>query len=112
MLQNFVHGVESMLPTILWSLNVVSNIIIVVFFALKFRPIKITVSKGSFRVFAKDANPQNLTNLVSALYYDGGQISAQDRKTILDRTNSMRWGFVKNEVTTPTDQKPVEVAAK
>jgi len=105
MFMNFVHAA---LPTIIAALSLLSNTMIVVFFVLKFWPKKIVVSRGSFWVFGKDANAQNLTNLVSANLYGGGQISVEDRKVILDRTNSLKWGFVKNEIpVAPASNGPV-----
>jgi len=100
MFMNFVHGVESWLPTILAVVSFVSNAMIIAFFILKFRPVNILTSRGQFWVLAKDANAQNLTNLVSALFYEGGQISVEDRKIILNRTNSLKWGL-KNQAPTP-----------
>lgn len=47
------------------------------------RPKKVQLSIGSFRVKRKYFNVQTVTNIVSAKYYDGGQVPADVRREII-----------------------------
>ena len=46
----------------------------------------VTLSIGSFKIKRKDYNVQNVTNVVSLRYYNGGQIPADVRGEIIKVT--------------------------
>lgn len=46
----------------------------------------IRLSVGSFKMKRKDINVQNLTNVVSANFYDGGKVPDNIRKEIIEFT--------------------------
>lgn len=48
---------------------------------------RVDLSIGSFKVRRKDYNVQNITNLVSLHYYDGGMIPDEIRGEILRKTS-------------------------
>lgn len=48
---------------------------------------KVKLSIGSFRVRHKNYNYQDVTNLVSTLFYNGGRIDESVRREILEQLN-------------------------
>ena len=64
------------------------SIIWVAFLAVKGYTYKtVCLSVGSFKMKRKDCNVQNVTNLVSLYYYDGGIVPDNVRKEILEKTS-------------------------
>lgn len=58
----------------------------------------VTLSIGSFKVRRKDCNVQNVTNLVSMLFYAGGVVPDSVRKEILEKTTPKFKEYNKNAV--------------
>lgn len=52
---------------------------------------RVELSIGSFRVRRRDFDVQKITNIVSANYFDGGQVPPDIRKEILHATNPKTW---------------------
>ena len=64
------------------------SIIWVAFLAIKgFNYKTVQLSVGSFKVRCKDCNVQNVTNLVSLLFFEGGLVPDAVRKEILEKTS-------------------------
>lgn len=71
------------------AISIIVHCIAIVFFSrlignLCYR--KIELSCGSFKVKRKHFDVQNVTNIVSLYFYDGGQVPAEIRKEILLKT--------------------------
>lgn len=49
-------------------------------------PVKVQLSIGTFKIKRKYFDVQNITNIVSANYYDGGQVPPEIRKEIINLT--------------------------
>lgn len=58
-------------------------------------PKKVDLSIGSFVVKRKYYNVQNVTNIVSARYFDGGKVSDEVRKEIIIQTSPKIRNFTK-----------------
>ena len=73
---NFIQGIADI--SIIW----------VAYLTIKgFKYKTVNLSVGSFKVRRKDCNVQNVTNLVSMLFYDGGVVLDSVRKEILEQTS-------------------------
>lgn len=71
------------------SFEAVANILLVVvaYDLCKSNTYKtVTLTVGSFKIKAKDFNVQNVTNIVSLKWYNGGQIPADVRAEIIKVT--------------------------
>lgn len=55
-------------------------------FIRDWRYIKVELSIGTFTIRHKELNVQNVTNVVSALFYGGGQVPTDVRKEIIKMT--------------------------
>ncbi len=63
------------------------SIIWVAFLAVKGSTYKtVSLSVGNFRIRRRDCNVQNVTNLVSMLFFDGGTVPDLVRKEIIEKT--------------------------
>ncbi|WP_407404093.1 hypothetical protein [Sodaliphilus sp.] len=85
-LDNIINAI-----TIVWLL-IISGIWIRDRFTFK----TVTLSIGTFKIARKDFNVQSVTNIVSLIYYDGGQVPGHIRKEILNITNPSIKGLVIN----------------
>lgn len=63
---------------------------------------KVVLSMGSFKIRRKDFTVQNITNIVSLKYYDGGEVPESVRKEILSLTCP---------ATSPAEKKKKETAS-
>lgn len=68
-------------------------------------PKKVCLSIGSFVVRRKYFNVQNVTNVVSAKFYAGGQIPDEIRKEIIMQTNPRIWDISYNMEKTSSKNK-------
>lgn len=59
---------------------------------------KVRLSVGSFRIRRKDFTVQNITNIVSMKFYNGGEIPAAVRKEILTVTCPYAKNLERNDV--------------
>lgn len=55
-------------------------------FARDWVSVKINLSIGSFSIKKKHFDVQNITNIVSAVFYDGGQVPPNVRREIIELT--------------------------
>lgn len=58
-------------------------------------PKRIELSVGSFSIRRKHFDVQNITNIVSAKFYNGGQIPPEVRKEIIELTCPKIWKYTK-----------------
>lgn len=75
--------------TVADSLDVISNLLLLwiggkVLYGYTYK--KVSLSIGTFKIKRKDYTVQNLTNIVSVLYYAGGHIPANVRAEIINLT--------------------------
>lgn len=71
------------------SLDVISNLLLLwiggkVLYGYTYK--KVNLSIGVFKIKRKDYTVQNLTNIVSVLYYGGGQVPPNVRAEIINLT--------------------------
>ena len=55
-------------------------------FVMNWVPKTISLSIGTFKIKRKDFDVQNLTNVVSANFFNGGQIPPEIRREIIEKT--------------------------
>ncbi len=55
-------------------------------FIREWMPKTVTLSIGTFKIKRRYFDVQNLTNIVSAYYYDGGQVPSDVRREIIEIT--------------------------
>ncbi len=75
------------------------SILCIVFFLVRgYFYQKVNLSVGSFKIRKKDFSVQNITNIVSMKFYNGGEIPANIRKEILIVTCPDVKNLVRNDV--------------
>lgn len=66
---------------------------------------KVHLSIGSFKIRRKDFSVQNITNIVSMKFYNGGEVPAPVRKEILAKTCPNVKDLVRNNVTSHKNKR-------
>lgn len=66
---------------------------------------KVHLSIGSFKIRRKDFSVQNITNIVSMKFYNGGEVPANVRKEILLKTCPRVKDLVRNNVTSNKNKR-------
>lgn len=84
MLDLFIRAIN--LVSILQVVFGVSSVYGIYSFFMNFFPKKIELSIGSFTIARKHFDVQNITNIVSCKFYDGGLVPNDVRKEILNLT--------------------------
>ena len=92
MVYNYLSDISNVIQSILGLFSLYG----IYSFCRNWLPYRVNLSIGSFTIKRKELNVQNLTNIVSSLFYGGGKIPDNVRREIISITCPKVTSVVKN----------------